>query len=156
MPGSHLKFVRTLDFGVLDGLAARAAAEIRETEDALIAFIEAEQKRDALHARPSRRSRRSTTSKTASEVRRDRPADGLSRLADPQQQQERIAQRFDALFTKDEDHAAAATQGIENLAYTTAQEAAAAYDHVQESLTDVITQDCDLSRPNPERHRARG
>ena len=26
-----------------------------------------------------------------------------------QQQQERIAQRFDALFTKDEDHAAAAT-----------------------------------------------
>ena len=27
-----------------------------------------------------------------------------------QQQQERIAQRFDALFTKDEDHAAAATQ----------------------------------------------
>jgi hypothetical protein len=49
MPGSHLKFVRTLDFGVLDGLAARAAAEIRETEDALIAFIEAEQKRNALH-----------------------------------------------------------------------------------------------------------
>jgi hypothetical protein len=51
MPGSHLKFVRQLDFGVLDGLAARAAAEIRETEDALIAFIEAEQKRDALHAK---------------------------------------------------------------------------------------------------------
>ena len=34
------------------------------------------------------------------------------------QQQDRIAQRFDALFTKDEDHAAAATQGIEDLAYT--------------------------------------
>jgi hypothetical protein len=49
MPGSHLKFVRTLDFDVLNGLGARAAAEIRETEDALIAFIEAEQKRDALH-----------------------------------------------------------------------------------------------------------
>jgi hypothetical protein len=49
MPGSRLRFVRTLDFGVLDGLAARAAAEIRETEDALIALIEAEQKRDALH-----------------------------------------------------------------------------------------------------------
>ena len=31
MPGSHLKFVRTLNFGVLNGLAARAAAEIRET-----------------------------------------------------------------------------------------------------------------------------
>jgi phosphoketolase len=61
-----------------------------------------------------------------------------------QHQQERMAQRFDALFTKDEDHAAAATQGIENLAYHTAQEAAAAYDHVQESLTDVITQARDL------------
>ena len=62
-----------------------------------------------------------------------------------QQQQERMAQRFDALFTKDEDHAAAATQGIENQAYHTAQEAAAAYDDVQESLTNVITQARDLS-----------
>jgi hypothetical protein len=61
-----------------------------------------------------------------------------------QQQQERIRQRFEALFTKDEEHAAAATQGIENLAYHTAQEAAAAYDHVEESLTDVITQTHDL------------
>jgi chromosome segregation ATPase len=61
-----------------------------------------------------------------------------------QQQQERMAQRFDALFTKDEDHAAAATQGIEDLAYHTAQEAAAAYDHIEESLTDVITQARDL------------
>ena len=61
-----------------------------------------------------------------------------------QQQQERIAQRFDALFTKDEDHAAAATQGIENQAYHEAQEAAAAYDYVEDSLTDVITQTRDL------------
>ena len=61
-----------------------------------------------------------------------------------QQQQERMAQRFDALFTKDEDHAAAATQGTENQAYYDAQEAAAAYDDVQESLTDVITQTRDL------------
>ena len=38
MPGSHLRFVRTLDFGVLDGLGMRAAAEIRDAEDALIAF----------------------------------------------------------------------------------------------------------------------
>jgi hypothetical protein len=38
-----------------------------------------------------------------------------------QQQQEHMAQRFDALFTKDEEHAAAATQSIENLAYHTAQ-----------------------------------
>jgi hypothetical protein len=51
MPRSHLRFARTLDFGVLDGLGARAAAEIRAAEDALIAFIEAEQKRDALHAK---------------------------------------------------------------------------------------------------------
>ena len=61
-----------------------------------------------------------------------------------QQQQERIAQRFDALFTKDEDHAAAATQGIENQAYQEAQEAAAAYDYVEDSLTEVITQARDL------------
>jgi hypothetical protein len=56
------------------------------------------------------------------------------------QQQDHIRQRFDALFTKDEEHAAAATHEIENLAYHTAQEAAAAYDHIQDSLTDVITQ----------------
>jgi hypothetical protein len=61
-----------------------------------------------------------------------------------QQQQERMVQRFDALFTKDEDHAAAATQRIEDQAYYDAQEAAAVYDHVQESLTDVITQTRDL------------
>jgi hypothetical protein len=51
MPGSHLRFVRTLDFDVLNGLGMRAAAEIRETEDALIAFIEGEQKRDGLHVK---------------------------------------------------------------------------------------------------------
>ena len=61
-----------------------------------------------------------------------------------QQQQEYIRQRFEALFTKDEDHAAAATQGIEDLAYHAAQEAAAAYDYLQESMTDVITQARDL------------
>ena len=61
-----------------------------------------------------------------------------------QHQQERMAQQFDALFTKDEDHAAAATQRIEDQAYHEAQEAAAAYDYMQESLTDVITQTRDL------------
>ena len=60
------------------------------------------------------------------------------------QQQERMAQRFEALFTKDEDHAAAATQGIEDLAYHEAKGAPAAYDYIQESLTDVITQARDL------------
>jgi len=68
MPGSHLGFVRTLDFGVLDGLGARAAAEIRAAEDALIAFTEAQQKRDACTSRRRSRSRRSTTSKIASEA----------------------------------------------------------------------------------------
>jgi hypothetical protein len=61
-----------------------------------------------------------------------------------QQQQTRVAQQFDALFTKDEDHAAAATQGIEDLAYYEAQGAAATYDYVQESLTEVITKNRDL------------
>jgi len=61
-----------------------------------------------------------------------------------QQQQDHIRQRFEALFTKDEERAAAATQGIENLAYETVQEAAAAYDHMQDSLTDVITRTRDL------------
>jgi hypothetical protein len=55
-------------------------------------------------------------------------------------QQERMAQQFDALFTKDEERARSGTQGIENQAYYDAHEAAATYDYVQESLTDVITQ----------------
>jgi hypothetical protein len=61
-----------------------------------------------------------------------------------QHQQERMALQVDALFTSDEDHPAAATQRIEDQAYYDAQEAAATYDHVQESLTDVITQTRDL------------
>jgi chromosome segregation ATPase len=73
----------------------------------------------------------------------DQPTDYRDYLI-RQHQQERMAQQLNALFTKDEDHAAAATQGIEDLAYYAAQEAAAAYDHVQESLTDVITQTRDL------------
>jgi len=42
-----------------------------------------------------------------------------------QQQQERMAQQWDALFTKDEDHAAVATQRIEDHAYNDAPEVAA-------------------------------
>jgi hypothetical protein len=61
-----------------------------------------------------------------------------------QQQQERMAQQFDALFTKDEDRARSGIQDIENLAYHEAQGAAAAYDYVQESLIEVITQTRDL------------
>ena len=55
-----------------------------------------------------------------------------------QHQQERMAQQFDALFTKDEDHAAAATQRIEDLAYYEAQEAAAVYDVQGSKDPDVI------------------
>jgi hypothetical protein len=42
------------------------------------------------------------------------------------QQQERMAQRFEALFTKDEDRARSGIQGIENLACHEAQGATAA------------------------------
>jgi hypothetical protein len=42
---------RKIDFGLLDGLSTRADAELRETEDALIGFIEQQSKRDALYAR---------------------------------------------------------------------------------------------------------
>ena len=61
-----------------------------------------------------------------------------------QQQQERMAQQFDALFTKDEDRARSGIQDIENLAYHEAQGAAAAYDYMQGSLIEVITQTRDL------------
>jgi hypothetical protein len=57
------------------------------------------------------------------------------------QPQERMAQQFDALFTSDEDHAAAATQRIENQAYHEVQEAAAAYEDVQESLNRSVHPD---------------
>jgi hypothetical protein len=73
----------------------------------------------------------------------DQPMDHRDYLI-RQHQQERMAQRFAALFTKDEDRARSWMQGIENLAYHEAQEAAAAYDYVQESLTDVITDARDL------------
>ena len=55
-----------------------------------------------------------------------------------------MAQQVDALFTKDEDRARSGIQGIENLAYQEVQGAAAAYDYMQESLTEVIIQARDL------------
>ena len=42
--------VRKIDFGKLDGLSTSADQELRETEDALLAFIEQQAKRDALYA----------------------------------------------------------------------------------------------------------
>ncbi len=41
--------VRKIDFANLDRLTTRADAELRETEDALISFIEAQEKRDRLY-----------------------------------------------------------------------------------------------------------
>jgi hypothetical protein len=43
--------VRKIDFAKLDRLSTRADAELRETEDALISFIEAQEKRDRLYVR---------------------------------------------------------------------------------------------------------
>ena len=43
--------VRKIDFAKLDRLSTRADAELRETEDALISFIQAQEKRDRLYMR---------------------------------------------------------------------------------------------------------
>ena len=42
--------VPKIDFAKLDRLITRADAELRETEDALISFIEQQQKRDRLYS----------------------------------------------------------------------------------------------------------
>lgn len=47
--GSSRPKPQRIDFDYLDGLSARAEREIRETEDALVAFIEAERKRETLY-----------------------------------------------------------------------------------------------------------
>ena len=43
--------VSKIDFAKLDRLTTRADAELRETEDALISFIEQQQKRDRLYSK---------------------------------------------------------------------------------------------------------
>jgi hypothetical protein len=43
--------LRKIDFAQLDGLSMRADQELRETEDALISFIEAQEKRDRLYVK---------------------------------------------------------------------------------------------------------
>ena len=45
----HARRIRKIDFAQLDGLSMRADQELRETEDALISFIEAQEKRDRLY-----------------------------------------------------------------------------------------------------------
>jgi hypothetical protein len=47
----HVWRVRKIDFAQLDGLSTRADQELRETEDALISFIEAQEKRDRLYVK---------------------------------------------------------------------------------------------------------
>ena len=42
--------VHKVDFGQLDGLSTSASQELRQTEDALVAFMEQQAKRDALYA----------------------------------------------------------------------------------------------------------
>jgi hypothetical protein len=130
MPGSGHRFVRTLDFGVLDGLATRAAAEIRAAEDALIAFTEAQQKRDALHVK--------TKNEIAAKYnQQDRLGGARDRSG------ARGAAALCAVYLGRRSRCRC-TQGIENQAYHEAQTAAAVYDDVQESLTEVITQARDL------------
>jgi hypothetical protein len=41
--------VRKIDFAQLDALSASADKELRETEDALVAFVEQQARRDALY-----------------------------------------------------------------------------------------------------------
>jgi hypothetical protein len=43
--------VRKVDFAQLDGLSTSADQELREAEDALISFIEAQEKRDRLYVK---------------------------------------------------------------------------------------------------------
>ena len=49
--GGPPRRVRKIDFAQLDGLSVRADQELQETEDALISFIEAQEKRDRLYAK---------------------------------------------------------------------------------------------------------
>jgi hypothetical protein len=62
-----------------------------------------------------------------------------------QQQQERIAQQFDAMFSKsDEDHAAEQAELVSQQAYDSAEACAVGASEVEEALTDVVTQARDL------------
>jgi hypothetical protein len=144
MPGSHLRFVRTLDFGMLDGRGARAAAEIREAEDALIAFTEAQQSATPCTSRPRSRSRRSTSSRITWEVRRDRPGDGCPRLPDPAAAAGAHGAAVRGAVHEGRRSRCRCDAGHRGPGVSRAQGAAAAYDYLQESLTDVITQARDL------------
>jgi hypothetical protein len=58
-----------------------------------------------------------------------------------QHEQERMAQRFEGLFSKsDEEHAADQAELVSQQAYETAEECAVGASEVEEALTDVVTQ----------------
>jgi hypothetical protein len=64
-----------------------------------------------------------------------------------QHQQERMAQQFDAMFSKsDEDHAADQAELVSQQAYATAEECAVGASEVEEALTEVVTQARDLRK----------
>jgi hypothetical protein len=64
-----------------------------------------------------------------------------------QHEQERMAQRFEALFSKsDEDHAADQAELVSQQAYETAEECAVGASEVEEALTDVVTEARDLRK----------
>ena len=64
-----------------------------------------------------------------------------------QHEQERMAQRFEALFSKsDEDHAAEQAELVSQQAYDTAEECAVGASEVEEALTEVVTEAGDLRK----------
>jgi hypothetical protein len=76
----------------------------------------------------------------------DQPMDHRDYLI-RQQQQERMAQQFDAMFSKsDEDHAADQAELVSQQAYDTAEACAVGASEVEEALTNVVTQARDLRK----------
>lgn len=64
-----------------------------------------------------------------------------------QHEQERMTQRFDALFSKsDEDHAADHAELVARQAYDTAEACAVGALEVEEALTNVVTEARDLRK----------
>jgi hypothetical protein len=69
-----------------------------------------------------------------------------------QQQQERMAQQFDAMFSKsDEDHAADQAELVSQQAYDTAEACAVGASEVEEALTNVVTQGLRYSQADQQR-----
>jgi hypothetical protein len=114
MPDSHLRFVRT-----------STSACSTDSAPALLLRSERRRRLDRVH-RSGAEARCVAPDDQAGDRGEVQPARPPGRCGVTDQPQERMTQQFDALFTSDEDHAAAATQRIENQAYHEVQEAAAA------------------------------